>query len=78
MMGGAAAVWGLLYIVLEEPMAGSIPLTYYLLSAGSIALYSRHKRYRLFRTSQLSLPGSGGTHKLGVLRARDPGRTEEI
>lgn len=55
MIGAAGFVWGLLYIALGEPLAGSIPLNYSFLSAGSIALFSRHKRYRLFRSSQLGL-----------------------
>lgn len=55
MIGLAAAIWGLLYLALGEPLAASIPLTYSLLSSVSIALFSRHKRFRLFRFSQLAL-----------------------
>jgi guanylate cyclase len=55
MIGVAGAVWGLLYIALGEVLAGTIPLSYSALSAISIALFSRHKRFRLFRSSQLGL-----------------------
>jgi guanylate cyclase len=55
MIGGAGAVWGLLYFALGEPLAAAIPMGYGLLSATSIILFSRHKRYRLFRSSQLGL-----------------------
>ncbi|MEE9184180.1 MAG: adenylate/guanylate cyclase domain-containing protein [Acidimicrobiia bacterium] len=55
MVSVAAVIWGLLYIALGEPLAASIPLSYSVLSTASITLFSRHKRYRLFRSSQLSL-----------------------
>ncbi len=55
MIGFAGVAWGLIYLVLGEPLAASIPLIYSLLSAISIAFFSRHKRYRLFRFSQLGL-----------------------
>ncbi|MEE8330494.1 MAG: adenylate/guanylate cyclase domain-containing protein [Acidimicrobiia bacterium] len=55
MIGTAALIWGLTYLALGVPVAASIPLTYAVLSAGSIALFARHKRYRLFRSSQLAL-----------------------
>ncbi len=48
-------VWVLLYAGFGEPLAASIPLGYIVLSIASIALFARHKRYRLFRTSQLAL-----------------------
>jgi guanylate cyclase len=55
LMGTFAVFWGLVYVAVGEPLAGSIPLGYSILSASSIALFSRHKRYRVFRTSQLWL-----------------------
>ena len=53
MMGGFAFFWGLAYVALGEPLAGSIPLGYSVLTMLSITLFSRHKRYQRFRSSQL-------------------------
>ena len=55
MIGVAAALWGLTYLFLREPLAASIPLGYSVLSALSIMLFARLRRYRLFRASQLGL-----------------------
>ncbi len=55
MIGTAALIWGLAYLALGVPVAASIPLTYAALSTGSIALFARHKRNQLFRSSQLAL-----------------------
>ncbi|MDH3605740.1 MAG: adenylate/guanylate cyclase domain-containing protein [Acidimicrobiia bacterium] len=55
LIGGAAVLWGSLYLALGEPLAASIPLSYSALSAISIGLFARHTRYRLFRSSQLAL-----------------------
>lgn len=55
MVGIAAAVWGLMYLAIDRPLAASIPLGYSVLSAVSMTLFARFRRYRLFRTSQLAL-----------------------
>lgn len=55
MVGVAAIVWGVTYLVLSEPFAASIPLGYAALSAVSMTLFARLRRYRLFRTGQLAL-----------------------
>jgi adenylate cyclase len=51
----AAVIWGILYILLGETVAGFIPLTYALISLLSILLFSLTREYRFFRTSQLVL-----------------------
>lgn len=51
----AGATWGITYIILGEPLAGAIPLTYATISSLSVALFALTRRYRLFRTSQLAL-----------------------
>jgi len=50
-----AVVWGLVYWLLGEPGAGIIPLGYSVLTAINLVIFSRTKRYRLFRTTQLLL-----------------------
>lgn len=49
------AFWGLAYIALDEPLAGSIPLSYSVLSSLSIVVFAITNRYILFRASQLTL-----------------------
>jgi len=48
-------VWGLMYILFGEPLAGAIPLSYTLISLLSIVHFGRTCRYRFFRFSQLML-----------------------
>lgn len=50
-----AVVWGVVYWLLGEPGAGIIPLGYSVLTAINLVVFSRTKRYRLFRTTQLLL-----------------------
>jgi len=50
-----AVVWGVVYWLLGEPVAGVIPLGYSVLTAINLVVFSRTKRYRLFRTTQLLL-----------------------
>jgi adenylate cyclase len=45
--------WGAVYWMLGEPVAALIPGSYGLLTAINIIVYSRTKRYKLFRFSQL-------------------------
>ena len=49
------AIWGIAYILFQEPLAGMIPLSYALISFLSLVYYSLTRSYRFFRTSQLFL-----------------------
>jgi len=51
----AGTAWGLLYILLGEPLAGMIPLSYAFISLLSIFQFGLTHRYYLFRFSQLIL-----------------------
>lgn len=51
----AGGAWGLLYIFFGEPLAGSIPLSYSLVSLLSILYFGRTRRFHFFRFSQLAL-----------------------
>lgn len=51
----SGALWGLLYILLHEPLAGAIPISYAAFSFASIVLFGWTRRYRFFRFSQLLL-----------------------
>ena len=51
----AGVAWGLMYILLGEPLAGMIPLTYAVFSLLSIYHFGVTRRYRIFRFSQLLL-----------------------
>ena len=51
----AAILWGLLYVIAKEPLAGSIPLSYSLISLLSILNFARTREYQFFRFSQLLL-----------------------
>ena len=51
----AGVVWGLIYILYKEPLAGSIPLSYSFISLLSIIHFGRTRQYRFFRFSQLTL-----------------------
>jgi guanylate cyclase len=51
----AGVAWGLLYISSNEPLAGSIPLSYAFISLLSILYFGRTRQYRFFRFSQLTL-----------------------
>ena len=50
-----AIFWGLLYVAFGEPVAGSIPLTYVVLSLGSLVLFAATRRYAWLRVTQLAL-----------------------
>ncbi len=47
--------WGITYFSLGHPLAGSFPLAYSALSAGSLVYYLVSKRYKIFCRSQLLL-----------------------
>ncbi|MBI3244351.1 MAG: adenylate/guanylate cyclase domain-containing protein [Chloroflexi bacterium] len=51
----AGALWGLMYIFFGEPLAGSIPLGYAIVSFLSLIIFGLTRRYRFFRFSQLLL-----------------------
>lgn len=51
----AGALWGILYIILGEPIAGAIPISYAIISLVSIMIFGITRRYRFFRSSQLVL-----------------------
>lgn len=51
----AAILWGIIYWLFGETLAAFIPLSYALISSLSIAVFSRTKRYQLYRFSQLLL-----------------------
>jgi guanylate cyclase len=51
----AGVIWGLLYILFNEPLAGAIPLGYAIVSLLSIIYFGRTRQYQLFRFSQLTL-----------------------
>lgn len=51
----AGTVWGILYILLGEQLAGAIPITYALISTLSVVTFGFTRRYRFFRFSQLIL-----------------------
>jgi class 3 adenylate cyclase len=55
MMASLAVVWGGLYFAFDEPWAAAIPLVYAAASFASLAVFSRVRRYGLFRASQLVL-----------------------
>ncbi len=48
-------LWGGIYIAFDEPLAGTVPITYAVVSSLSILLFGLTHRYRLFRVSQLLL-----------------------
>src|SRR2546425_9507520 len=50
-----AVFWGLLYIVFGEPLGGAIPLTYTVVSLGSLVVFTMTRRYDWFRLTQLTL-----------------------
>ncbi len=51
----AGALWGIAYILFQEPMAGMIPLSYAIVSFLSIVHFNLTHQYRFFRNSQLVL-----------------------
>ena len=51
----AGILWGLMYVVSNEPLAGAIPLSYSFISLLSIIYFGRTRQYHFFRFSQLTL-----------------------
>jgi len=51
----AGVIWGLMYILFKEPLAGAIPLSYSLISLVSIIHFRQSHKYDIYRFSQLVL-----------------------
>jgi len=51
----AGVVWGIMYVLFGEPIAGMIPLSYSVFSFISIFYFSLTHKFRIFRFSQLLL-----------------------
>jgi guanylate cyclase len=51
----AGALWGIVYFLFQEPVAGIIPLSYAIVSFLSVIHFSLTRQYRFFRASQLAL-----------------------
>lgn len=51
----AGAFWGIAYILLSEPIAGLIPLSYAIVSFLSVLHFNLTRQYHVFRASQLVL-----------------------
>jgi len=49
------AIWGIMYILLQEPVAGLIPLSYAIVSCLSVIHFGLTRQYHFFRASQLIL-----------------------
>jgi adenylate cyclase len=49
----AAAIWGTVYLILDEPLAAVIPGGYAVLTAINLSVFAATKRYRWFRATQL-------------------------
>ena len=54
-IGFLAVFWGSTYAILGYPIAGSIPLSYSIITLVSIVVYFRYKHFESFRFSQLLL-----------------------
>ena len=50
----AATIWGIIYVLYDEPLAGAIPLSYAVLSLLTLIWLTR-KNFRLYLISQLTL-----------------------
>jgi class 3 adenylate cyclase len=48
-------IWVTTYLILELPVSAAIPSAYIVISLISLVVFARTKRYRVFRTTQLSL-----------------------
>lgn len=55
MMSTLGCGWGLLYVLLGNALAGSIPLSYAALSYTSVVFFASNHRYQVFRVRQLVL-----------------------
>ncbi len=54
-IGPAAFMWGLIYFYLGHPLSGSIPMSYSVISALTLAHYFKNKNIAFLETSQLLL-----------------------
>ncbi|TAK14066.1 MAG: adenylate/guanylate cyclase domain-containing protein [Anaerolineae bacterium] len=51
----AGAAWGIMYVLINQPLAGAIPLSYSFISLLSIIRFWRTREFGFFRFSQLAL-----------------------
>ena len=49
-----AIFWGVLYVAFGEPLGGAIPLTYTVISLGSVVVFAITRRFDWFRFTQLT------------------------
>ena len=49
-----AIFWGVLYVAFGEPLGGAIPLTYTVISLGSVVVFAITRRFDWFRLTQLT------------------------
>lgn len=49
----AAAIWGVVYLILDEPLGALIPGGYSILTAVNLSVFARTRRYIWFRATQL-------------------------
>lgn len=54
-IGPAAFIWGAAFFLMDHPISGSIPMSYAIISAFSLAYYFRTKRTAFLQSSQLIL-----------------------
>ncbi|MGV8990643.1 MAG: putative bifunctional diguanylate cyclase/phosphodiesterase [Thiobacillus sp.] len=54
-IGPFAFTWGLIYFVLGHPLSGSIPMSYSIISALSLAYFFKTKKTHFLQSSQLTL-----------------------
>ena len=53
LVAALASIWGVLYIAFGEPLGGAIPLSYTIISLGSVVMLTITRRYDWFRFTQL-------------------------
>jgi len=51
----AGFLWGALYLAFDEPIAGSIPIVYSLVSLSSLGVFRLTRNYSLYRSIQLAI-----------------------
>lgn len=54
-IGPFAFIWGVIYILLDHPLSGAIPMSYSIISAASLVYFFKTKRTQFIQYSQLTL-----------------------
>ncbi|HEY8759038.1 MAG TPA: adenylate/guanylate cyclase domain-containing protein [Candidatus Limnocylindria bacterium] len=54
LVAALAVFWGVLYVAFGEPLGGAIPLTYTVISLGSVVVFAITRRFDWFRLTQLT------------------------